>query len=30
VSRQIVEQHGGRIWVERNGGTSFCFSLPTA
>lgn len=30
VSRRIVEQHGGRIWVEpRKGpGACFCFTLP--
>jgi two-component system sensor kinase FixL len=31
ISRNIVEAHGGRIWVEENagGGAVFAFSLPT-
>lgn len=29
LSRTIVEMHGGRLWLERNGaGYKFCFSLP--
>jgi PAS domain S-box-containing protein len=30
VCRKIVENHGGRIWIEDglDGGTSVCFSLP--
>ncbi|MFX0142193.1 MAG: ATP-binding protein [Candidatus Hodarchaeota archaeon] len=31
ISKQIIELHGGKIWVEsegRNKGTSFYFSLP--
>ena len=32
ISRQIVEQHGGRLWAESpsDGGTRFVLSLPTA
>ncbi|MBC7953257.1 MAG: PAS domain S-box protein [Rhodospirillaceae bacterium] len=32
VCRKIVENHGGRIWIEDglDGGTSVCFSLPKA
>ena len=30
ISRQVVEQHGGRIWVEPEQSTMFCFSVPTA
>lgn len=32
VSRAIIEQHGGRIWVEpgRTGGSRFAFLLPQA
>ncbi len=31
LARRIVENHGGRLWVESQGigrGTSFCFTLP--
>lgn len=28
VSRQIVEGHGGRIWLDTNDHTSFCFTIP--
>ncbi|MEL6660114.1 MAG: ATP-binding protein [Bacteroidota bacterium] len=30
LSKLIVEQHGGNIWIEANpsGGTIFCFTLP--
>jgi signal transduction histidine kinase len=32
LCRRIVEQHGGRIWVEREegGGSVFRFSVPSA
>jgi two-component system sensor histidine kinase KdpD len=32
ISRRIVEQHQGQIWVENrhDGGARFCFALPTA
>ncbi|MCC7409907.1 MAG: PAS domain-containing protein [Phycisphaeraceae bacterium] len=30
ISRSIIEDHGGRMWVEANdrGGATFCFTLP--
>ncbi|GAC1474121.1 MAG: hypothetical protein PVSMB7_28850 [Chloroflexota bacterium] len=28
ISRQIVEEHGGQIWLEAGERTAFCFSLP--
>jgi signal transduction histidine kinase len=30
ISRSIIEQHRGRIWMEPNDGpgTTFCFSVP--
>jgi PAS domain S-box-containing protein len=30
ICRRIIDQHGGRIWVEqpRGGGSIFCFTLP--
>jgi signal transduction histidine kinase len=32
IARRIVEQHQGRIWAEQreDGGSRFCFALPTA
>lgn len=32
ICRQIVESHGGRIWVARSGrsGTTLCFTVPIA
>lgn len=32
ISRDIIEAHGGRLWVENNvaGGTTFTFALPAA
>ena len=30
ICRTIIENHGGRLWIERTGpeGTTFCFTLP--
>ncbi|HIP40658.1 MAG TPA: hypothetical protein EYG88_15045, partial [Desulfocapsa sulfexigens] len=30
ISKQIVEDHGGKIWAEKNpeGGALFCFTIP--
>lgn len=30
ISRRIVESHGGRIWVDSEDHTSFCFTVPAS
>jgi signal transduction histidine kinase len=31
IAREIVQAHGGRIWVDAKAdGSRFCFSLPQA
>jgi signal transduction histidine kinase len=28
ISQQIVESHGGRIWLDAGDHTAFCFTVP--
>jgi signal transduction histidine kinase len=30
ITRQIVSEHGGSIWLDMNGKTSFCFTVPAS
>lgn len=30
ITRQIVNEHRGRIWLDMNGKTSFCFTVPSS